>query len=352
MKVHCKNKILISGLFPMENFKIDGYEQKRCKYDETMIKTDSEDYIFYASGYLIQSSYNPVEEDGIFYEYFENIEPIEIEIESEINQKEKIEEEVLKKMIFKISLLEKKLRLITNLQISLPVFKTNIYDENNNHITYVGFTVGQASSLAISSYTDEMKKILVNRLKFNIADQTLIDVENKNIRYRRALTFFNNSFVPNDISVRFALLFSTLESLFNINGEEVSETVSKYCSKILYLSSKEEKRKKMKIKDYYDIRSKYIHGNEPRPITEKNEFDLREIVREVLLIYWNLSVSMNIYDAEEMMKYLDKTDQNTLHLLNQLFIKSLHITNYDSFYNFVKSKLEKNEMNILSDNNL
>ena len=245
--------------------------------------------------------------------------------------------------------MEKRLRLITNFSISLPIFKAIIYNEKNEFVTFVGTVYSQSSNLFISEYTDTQKLLLEQRLNFYITNETLLDLENKNIRFKRALDFYINSFISNNKGIRFTLLFSSLESLFNIDGESIAETVSTYGSKMLFLKIKKQVRLQKKLKDYYDIRSKYIHGSDPRPITEKNEFDLRELVREILLIYWNLSISENIYDAIDMMNFLDKHTQDDLNLTIQLFIKGLHVVDYDSFYNSVVNKLKNNDTNILSD---
>ena len=47
-----KTKILISGIFPMINFKIDGFVEKTDLYNENMIDANNPDYIFYSSGHL------------------------------------------------------------------------------------------------------------------------------------------------------------------------------------------------------------------------------------------------------------------------------------------------------------
>lgn len=351
MKVFYKNKILINGLFPMTNFKIDEYIQKTGVYDKSIINTEHEDYIFYSGGYLVQSMYATTGSSNIFYEYFESEELHEIEV-STIENNDILSNELIEKISYKVQLLEKKLRLITNFKIGLPIFKATIYDENNNFITYVGEVISQSSGSFISKYDDKMKLLLQKRLNFYIDDETLLDLESKNSRYKRAMDFFINSFVSSNNGIRFTLLFSALEALFNIDGNDVSETISKYGSKILFLSSKKSKKIKMKLKDYYDIRSLYIHGNIPRPITEKNEFDLREIVREILLIYWYISISQKIFDSNEIMNYLDATLPEQLELTMQIFIKSLHVTDYNSFYLSLCSKLLNNETNIITDDNI
>lgn len=351
MKVLYKNKILINGLFPMVNFNIDGYKQKTGKYDETIINTENEDFIFYSAGYLVQSMYSVKDKTGSFYEYFENEEFFEIEV-AQIEDKKELEEELLEKISLKVQLLEKKLRLITNLKIGLPIFKAVVYDENREFITFVGEMFAQSSLSFIFNYDEKMKELLQNRLKFSISDESLLELESKNLRYQRAITFFLESFVPVNRGVRFTLLFSALESLFNINGESATETVAKYSSKILFLNPKGSNKIKMKIKDYYDIRSLYIHGNEPRPITEKNEFDLRELVREILIIYWYISTTYKIYDASKMLDYLDQNNQKTLEVIIQIFIKTLHVTDYDSFYSKICCKLIQGQTDIISDEDI
>lgn len=110
-----------------------------------------------------------------------------------------------------------------------------------------------------------------------------------------------------------------------------------------------QKKKKyfFKIKDFYDKRSKYIHGNTPLIITKENEFDLREIVREVLLNYWYISMFYNIDKAEDMLIFIDNNTQNTIDLQVQLFIKALHMTNYQTFYAETRQQLISGKTNIL-----
>lgn len=139
-------------------------------------------------------------------------------------------------------MLERRLRIITNISIGLPVFKATIYDENEKFITYVGSVSHQVSLLSISNYNDKMKEILTNRLRFSILDKTIIEIEEKNSRFKRAIEFYNSSFLNNNTNIRFTLLFSSLEALFNILEEDVTFSIAKYSSKILFLSNAKEKK--------------------------------------------------------------------------------------------------------------
>ncbi len=348
MLIKLKARILINGLFPMKNYKIDEFKQKREKYDESKINTKDEDYIFYLGGHLTNSIYAAKELVGCFYEYFENDEYIEINVSNNTyNNKEKLQNHVLKYMDQKVSNLEKRLRLITNICVGLPIATTKIYSQDDKLITMVGSISGKTSNLSISEYTAEMKEILTQRLKFNITAETLGELEEKNSRYKRAFNFYNESFFINDIGVRFTLLFSSLEALFNLTGKQVKETIAKYTSKMLFLAIEEEIKYKKILRDYYKIRSCYIHGNKPILISDEAEFNLREIVRRVLLIYWCISQNIEIKKPEDFLDYLNKNNKDTIDLQLQLFIKMLDIKDYDDFYKSVRKDLLAGKTNIM-----
>lgn len=349
-KVYIKLKILINGLFPITNFCFEDFTFKNGKYDESVINTENKDFIFYSSGHLLNSCYGLEGKKGNYYNYFENENYIELEMDEVVyNNRDRLNDFVLKNMSGKIESMEKRLRLITNFNIGLPILKATVYDENQKILTYVGISSHQTSYLNISKYTDDMKKLLTNRLRFRISDSTIYELEKNNSRYKRAMLFYNNSFLTNDIGVRFVLLFSSIESLFNINGQDVADIISKNTSRIMFVSPKKTKQYYFKIKNLYDIRSKYIHGNEPRIITEKIEFDLREIVREVLLMYWYISQWENIKNEQQIISFLEKNDKDSLDLSIQLFKKSLYITDYQAFYQETITKLVEGQTNLLND---
>ena len=100
MILYYKTKILISGLFPMVNFKIDGFIEKTELYNENIIDINNPDYIFYSSGHLFNSMYACKEKEGNYYEYFENEEMIKYEVDDEMsrtNVEKKILDEFIKK---------------------------------------------------------------------------------------------------------------------------------------------------------------------------------------------------------------------------------------------------------------
>lgn len=352
MKLFYKNKILISGIFPLKQFKIDGYTQKTGVYDEKMIDYNKEDAVFYSAGHLIHSAYSCVEKNGAFYEYFENEEPFECEMDDKTS-KEEIEKIFLQEQSKKIDLLQRKLRLLTGFGITLPVFITTIYC-NDNLYTRVGNVSWETANLNVKDYNEDMKKKLEQRLSFYITDSTLNNLEEKNPRFKRALNFYAKSFDSFDIGIRFTLLFSSLEALFNITAENITNEVSKYASKILFLTERKTKSSKWKIITYYDIRSRYIHGNDGFEITKENEEDLREYVREILFIYWNISTVYGITDSQEIKELLDKIDNDSLDLQVQLFIKYLRTepSHFKKLFNGIQENFLNNNYRVLSSENL
>lgn len=341
MKLLYKSKILISGIFPLKNYKIDGYIEKTGIFDNKMINTNDPEQIFYSAGHLINSCYQCVGKEDVNYEFFESEDFVECVVDDSLS-KDEIQRVILEEQVSKVNLLQEKLRLLTGLAITLPVFLTTIYKDDEIY-TYVGNVTWTTTNLNVRDYDDVMKKTLQNRLCFHMSDSTITGLKEKNLRFKRALDFYNNSFNSSDIGVRFTLLFSSLEALFNITAEDITNEVSKYTSKILLLNKKKTNSSKWKIIDYYDIRSRYIHGNDGFEITKDIEHNLREYVRETLLIYWCISMTYNITEAQRIKDLLDRIDNDTIDLKVQLFIKYLR-TDTDKF-GLLYSKIRDNFLN-------
>ena len=331
MKIYYKIKIITTGLFPMTNFTFDRYIQIKEKIDESIINTKSPKSIFYIENNLINSSFSIRNKAGVWNLYLENKGLFELEIPIEIENSETICDYVLDDAFDRVQRLEFKLRLLTNLNITFPSFKITIYDHNKKKFRICGMINNNTNYMNVNDYDNNFKKILQERIKLKITDEELNKLKENN-RLNRALTFYNNSFSPKNVEVRFVLLFSSLEALFNLKHDEIiTQEISNYSSKILFQHSKNEKKLKMKLIDYYDIRSCYIHGNSPRPITQKNEIDLKEIVRKVLLMYIKISVIYNISKSEDMKKFLnnitiDKLNKNVKNFadyLNNSDLKSI-----------------------------
>lgn len=353
MKIYYKTKILINGIFPLVNYKIDGFVEKTGKYDETIIDASNDDYIFYSSGFLLKGLYSCKEKEGNFYEYFENDELIEKDIPNNISKNE-LESNMMREQFKVVDTLQKKIRLLSGLGINLPVFKTTIYNSKKDFYTFVSGTIWSFTHLDVRDYDETLKQKLEQRLKWHIADSTIEELENKNSRFKRAIDFYNNSFSLENIGIRFTLLFSALESLFNITGKKVKKEVSDFASKILFLSSNDRENSKYKIKTYYEERSKFIHGNDDYMITAKIEKDLRDYVREILLIYWNISIIYKVFDAEEIKNIILNNDENTIDIQVQLFVKYLRTSpeKFKDLYEQIKTNFLNKDYKILNNEKL
>lgn len=235
----------------------------------------------------------------------------------------------------------------------MPVFKTTIYKENKEFLTYTGHIKHESGNLKVRDYTEDMKNTLTDRLKYYINDKALTDLESKNRRFKRALSFYTDSFNQLSNSTRFILLISALEALFNLNGEKVKYNVYKYTSKILFLSKDKENEKKKIIKHYYELRSKYIHGSTVS-ITIEDVNILSAIVREVLLIYWNISFVYTKYKATEIKNILDTYSCDNIDVRLQLFIKYLRTKpeKFDELYNKIRANFLKQDYKVLDNKNL
>ncbi len=326
MKTYYKNKILIKGLIPMENYNIDGYFQKTQQYNDELISKIIEKDFFWATNELINASYNIKGSKDCYYEYFENVDYFELDVDENIyNNKYLLQKYYLSQMISKVFFLEKKLRLLTNVAISLPAFIVEIYDENKKYNTKIGYYSLNCLTFNIRDYDDKLKSIVEKRLNYSISDINLNKLEEKNTRFERALNFYNFSFIPNNINIRFILLESALEALFNLYNKKIKENIAKYGSKILFLDKNGTFEKERILKDYYIKRSFYIHGNNPKEITKNDENILREIVRKILLIYWDISIKEKIYNSKDIIKFLNKIDRNHIPEYLQSFIKLLNM---------------------------
>ena len=338
----------------MKNFKIDGYIEKTEKYNEKIIDFEKDDAIFYFAGPLMDSLYSCDEKTGNYYEYFENDCLFEKKVADELS-KEEIQKLFLEEQTEKISLLQRKLRLITGYGITLPIFKITIYDKENNILTSTGFISGESITYHVYDYTEEKKAKLNNRLYLYISDATIKDLEIKNNRFQRALYFYEKSFDSFDNGVRFTMLFTALESLFNFGlKESITEEISNYASKILFLPKNKSKSSKWKLITYYKIRSKYIHGNDGFKITENIETNLREYVRETLLIYWYISVVYHVNEPQQIKELLTNLNNNNLDIQVQLFIKYLRTppTNYHILFSKIKTNFLNNNFQILNNKDL
>ncbi len=124
MKVLIRNKIMLNGMFPIEGFKLDDYVQNTGAYVHDISDKGAP---LYHADHLTHTSYLRLDKkEKIFYEYLENDDLIEVEVSS-LDDKGKIEHEIEWEVTNIVKGLEKKLKLVTGLNIKLPLILINIY---------------------------------------------------------------------------------------------------------------------------------------------------------------------------------------------------------------------------------
>lgn len=319
-KYFCRTKIIICGKYPQPGFEIDRYIEKTMNY-QAPIDMKSDDFIFEISGSLLRANYNG-KDNSLNYEYLINKQLIEYTYES-IGSKEEVVEYLTNLITAEVEFLQKKIRLITGIAISFPTYFTNIYDSENNFYSKFGDTTGVMPILTLQNYNEKMIEKLDYRANFHIKNFTIEDLQNKDDRFKRALNFYDNSFNVYDKAIRFTLLISALESLFNINGENISKEIAKYSSKIMFFTHKKTHSRNYKIKTYYDIRSRYIHGNKDCEISQTDLENLIDYVREILIVYWSISLNYSVTNAEEIKNIIETHSKEDLNIQVKVIIEYL-----------------------------
>lgn len=243
------------------------------------------------------------------------------------------------------------------MRILFPIIRIDISTLENNNL---GFCVcyndfpNQFTSQFFDSKTFEHN----SHLKLDI--KSFINLEKKNVKFKRAIDYYFSSFDYSDVSIRFILLFSSLETLLLNSKDKICENLSIHTSRILrYIDKFDEQIIYDDIKNLYNIRSKYIHGTKKYDITLDDERKLRDYVRATLLIYWRY-VEQNKLGSNQVIKNLKQSVE--FDFQTKMFAKYLKVTDfkiaykelYDDFINEIKNgnykiKEIKNDEIIVSD---
>lgn len=342
--INLKVSFLVQGLFPLEAFDIDGFNLQTRVINEEMVSNILKDNPFYAPMSLIPAAFQEhgAKESKFLCLINENY-ILEINNKQNALDRKQITEYIQENLESIRGYLEKELKLITNIDINLPIAVAKAINIDEFGPVSVTLVNNNNSNINISQYTENLKNLLSRRLSRRISIKSLEELGLKNSRFQRALEFYYSSFIPFNRSIRFVLLFSSLEALFNLESKNVTASVASSTSKILFVDEKKERKISYKIRDYYDRRSYYIHGNQPKEVTEEQEFDLREIVRKVILIYWQIASTQNLADPKQIVEFLNENKQKDLTLTLQLFIKHLEDEDYKDLYNEMMEMLPNNE---------
>ncbi|PFI61825.1 hypothetical protein COJ00_14645 [Priestia megaterium] len=351
-KLKLKYEAVVYGLYPREKGEKD-YSVGEFVFKEKQIDLTKYKEIYTDNPYFINSNLRYwcnqfAGDENHYYCCFENDNPIEIEVSNKNGaSKDKIKKYVeknLDELRNKVLYLEKVLRLVTNLDIFIPVIKLEVYDDKMEFIEKVFFMQDFTPLNHASRFSENNLKLQSDRLRLNIHWDSMTKIMSTNKEYIRALDYFNQSFSVNNIPVKLLCLFASLESLFNYDKENIAEKVSTYTSKLIFDKDKKDEIYS-RIKKLYDERSRYIHGQRTDRITYAFYEELKEFVRVVLLNYWFVSMYNEVKNNREMISFLD--EEKPLNTNTQLAIRAIRETDYTKFYSDIREKLENGDTDIL-----
>jgi hypothetical protein len=127
-------------------------------------------------------------------------------------------------------------------------------------------------------------------------------------KLRLALSYFNASFGQKPRENQVIDLFICLEALLLQENDELTFRLATRAANLLGADASERKRVFAEVKEFYNLRSKIVHGEvlKPRETQSAQNVDrLRELVRRVLLRCVALALELGL--AIEFFKALDET---------------------------------------------
>lgn len=310
-KVRIEYQVLVSGIYPFsgEVFKKNGFVLKEIELNETLVTKCQKEGLIYMNPFVYNCSYTRNTDSRICYLVFNKNEYLELNVE---DNKSVIEEIKKIDLIENVRQMEKELTLTINNCIKFPVIMIYVYDLEDKLITILGDIIKiNIPSLLAYDKDAQFEKITRqnNRISNFTSQESINKLVEKNLLFKRALSFYYESFSVCDEKNGFILLTSSLETLLNKDTYEkifscekcgqnvykISDTVSTNVSKILF-----DDNLKSEFKKLYGKRSKYLHGKKVE-ITKFDEQYMQEIVRKVLLMYWFVSVNKCINNHKKIM---------------------------------------------------
>lgn len=324
-KIYVKYKILVNGLDTTIPYSIDGFTMKSAKFDKTMFNNKYEvnkEGMSFNLNFYLESCFTDFKK--LTYNYLENEDPDEIEVSNKaiINSRTSLKLLSKLKLYNKINDLEMKMRLILNIPLIFQIVCYEFYDENKLFLTAVqgNRQISFWNRLTYKISSEEIANNSRFSMDFNLMKST------GNNQFDRALEFYNESFESEKVSIRYILIFSALEAIFNLDTHNVTEKISTYSAKLLAEDDdKEYNQIYTNIKKLYKKRSDYIHGSKTNNITEIDENQLRYYVRKIINTYW-IIIWQTKKTAKQILEYLN-SDQK-LELQVRLFISAINANNF------------------------
>ena len=342
VKVRCK--CLVSGFPAIEKeYKIGDFKLCYLKLDFNKFKINDNLKGFDLNSFLLFCQY-VLESDGNHYiNYFENQELFEIEVNPDdykkIQERKNIDIKKYNIILDKIKTLERKIKLELNIHVAIHIACIELFDENLNVTNLYNLVFEKPFWFRLK----ELDKEFNNNTRFHLNFEIVNSI--KNNRLNRAFEFFYDSFDSNKIEIRYILLFTSLECLFNLDGKYINETLSNYVAKIMSLFDETlYETTYRKIKKLYVIRCDYIHGNKNVTISSQDEKELRKIVRQVLIFYYLIFFNKK-FSYKKMLDYLNNIE--SIDISDRLILKTLLSKSFEEQQLGLLYEIEK-EVNVPS----
>lgn len=207
-----------------------------------------------------------------------------------------------------VSRIERYMLFMTNMHIFFPVISIVVSDMNGNRI---------ASSVQCADKPTVFRKWKLEYEKISLSKRTGMHLHyelfeeflSQRKRYAQAYDYYIQSFFETNRASSFCMLCAALDAITGKRDSGMTKKrLAKYSSVLfcnpLYAGLEEEK-----MRGYYKLRSKFVHGK-GSSITEEDEFSLREYVRKFLLTYYLFWQELDVEKEGELIAQLDRIYDN------------------------------------------
>lgn len=194
------------------------------------------------------------------------------------------------------------LRKLSDFKISSPDDFMTEDNEYRNFYPFVQdlilqmrlFKIGEIRVSQIFHITSVTRQVSLRKREIEIGsrgDYTLADEEavrlseklvakyESNALTELAIKNFNVVYDLPDGRIRFIILMTCLESLFNLGKDQIAHTVARHLSVIISSNREQFKENYTRIKKLYNIRNSIVHGGEYKGNIIQDYFDLSNKVR-------------------------------------------------------------------------
>ncbi len=200
------------------------------------------------------------------------------------------------------------IRLLTNEHIFIlfPSISVSGVINDKEILNYSAVDINTPSLSLLRFYRKIDYNRLNSRLALTLPNDSYLKKVNENNILKRACEYYDSSFFQHCINIKFLLLFTALESLFNNSNDAIQFKLALYTSTFIKDSKEERERTFNNIKTLYNIRSKLTHGNEIKKVTPEEEEKLREYTRLAILRYIDWSIKTKKGGKDDLIKDIEK----------------------------------------------